>query len=369
MVIGVPKEIKDKEFRVSATPVQAYGFVAAGHKVLVEKNAGIGAGFPDSEYAAAGAEIVDSADTVWAKADMIYKVKEPLEAEYPRMREGQVVFTYFHLAPAPELTQACLKSKATCIAFETIEKGRTLPLLAPMSEIAGRMSIICGAYFSQIHAGGTGTLPGGVPGVAPGNVLIVGGGIVGTNAAKMAVGLRANVAITDIDLDRLRYLDDIFGGTVKTIASSPAAIADYAAQADILVGSVLIKGAKAPQLVTEDIVKTMKKGAVIVDVAIDQGGAVETSHVTYHTDPVFMKHGVCHYCVGNMPGAYARTSSQALANATFPYAMKLVNMGWKKALASDPGFLMGLNAHDGKLTCAPVGKDQNIPCVAPESVL
>lgn len=369
MIIGVPKEIKAREYRVGATPREVAGFTGAGHKVLVEKHAGAGAGFPDDDYKAAGAQILETSDQVWAEAEMIYKVKEPLAPEYDKMREGQVLFTYFHLAPDRPLTDAVLKSKCTAIAFETIEKGRTLPCLTPMSEIAGRMSIQCGATFLQINNGGRGVLPGGVPGVAPADVVIVGGGIVGTNAAKMAVGLGADVTILDIDLDRLRYLDDIFQGRLTTIAASPAAIAECASKADLLIGAVLVKGAKTPCLVTEAMVAQMPKGSVIVDVAIDQGGCVETSHVTYHDDPVFEKHGVMHYCVGNIPGAVARTSTLALANATFPYAMQIASLGWRQALLRDEGLALGLNAHAGTLTCPPVGEAHGIESVEPKDVL
>jgi alanine dehydrogenase len=369
MIIGIPKEIKTLEYRMGTTPREIAGFVTYGHQVLVEKNAGAGAGFPDDEYIAAGATILNTSDDVWDKAEMIYKVKEPLSAEYPKMKEGQIVFTYFHLAPDRPLTDAVLASKCTAIAFETIEKNGTLPCLTPMSEIAGRMSIQCGATYLQINNGGRGVLLGGVPGEAPANVVIVGGGIVGTNAAKMAVGLGANVSILDIDLDRLRYLDDIFTGRLTTLAASPASIAKATSAADLVIGAVLVKGAKAPRLVTREMVAKMPKGSVIVDVAIDQGGCVETAQVTYHDDPVYTVDGVLHYCVGNIPGAVARTSTLALANATFPYALKIANQGWKKALRSDQGFLLGLNAYAGTLTCPPVGEAHCIDCVEPKDVI
>lgn len=369
MIIGIPREIKSKEYRVGATPREVKVLSDNGHPVMLEQSAGIGAGFADDDYRKAGAEILRSPDELWERAEMIYKVKEPLKPEYTRMREGQIVFTYFHLAPDLPLTEGVLKSKCTAIAFETIEKEKTLPCLTPMSEIAGRMAVQCGAAFMQINNGGRGILLGGVPGVSRANVVIIGGGIVGVNAAKMAIGLGANVTILDIDLDRLRYLDDIFENKITTLASSPGAIEECAASADLLVGAVLVTGAKAPKLVTEAMVKKMPTGSVVVDVAIDQGGCIETSRVTYHDDPVYEKHGVIHYCVGNIPGTVARTSTQALANATFPYALKIANMGWKEALKSDPGFLLGLNAHAGTLTCPAVGVAHDIKSVTPGDVL
>jgi len=369
MIIGVPKEIKSKEYRVGATPREIKTFSMNNHQVLVEKNAGVGAGFSDEEYRKAGAQIVESPDELWEKAGMVYKVKEPLEPEYTRMREGQIVFTYFHLAPDLPLTRGTLDSKCTAIAFETIECGGALPCLTPMSEIAGRMAVQCGVAFMQINNGGCGVLLGGVPGVARSNVAIIGGGIVGTNSAKMAIGLGANVTVLDINLDRLRYLDDIFENKINTLAASPGAIEECAATADLVIGAVLVAGAKAPKLVTEDMVAKMKPGSVIVDVAIDQGGCIETSHVTYHDDPVYEKHGVIHYCVGNIPGTVARTSTVALANATFPYALKLANLGWEEALKNDSGFLKGLNAHEGVLTCPAVGEAHGIESVQPGDVL
>lgn len=353
MIIGVAKEIKNNENRVGLTPAGTEALVKAGHKVLVEKNGGLGSGFTDENYMAVGAEIVADKKKIFDDSEMIIKVKEPLESEYNLFHEGQILFTYLHLAPEPELTKALLNDKVTAIAYETVvgRDGRTLPLLAPMSEIAGRMSIQLGAQFLESQYGGRGVLLGGVSGVAPGQVVIVGGGTVGTNAAKIAVGMGARVTVIDLSIDRLRYLDDIFGGRICTIVSNSYNIAKWVKQADLLVGAVLIPGAKTPKLVTEDMVKQMKKGSVIVDVAIDQGGSVETSdHVTTHDNPTFEKYGVIHYSVANIPGAVSRTSTLALTNATLPYALKLAEKGWKVACAEDPGLAKGLNTVAGKLT-------------------
>ncbi len=362
MIIGVAKEIKNNENRVGLTPAGTEALVKAGHTVLIEKDGGIGSGFTDESYSAVGAEIIADKKSLFDKAEMIIKVKEPLESEYNLFHEGQILFTYLHLAPEPELTAALLKHKVTGIAYETVvgRDGKSLPLLAPMSEIAGRMSIQLGAQFLESQYGGRGVLLGGVSGVASGQVVIVGGGVVGTNAAKMAVGLGARVTVIDISIDRLRYLDDIFNGRIVTVASNSYNIAKWAKQADLLVGAVLIPGAKAPKLVTEDMVKTMKKGSVIVDVAIDQGGAVETSdHVTTHDNPTFEKYGVIHYSVANIPGAVARTSTQALTNATLPYALKIAGKGWKVACEDDAGLAKGLNTIDGKLTNKAVAEALN----------
>ena len=353
MIIGVAKEIKDNENRVGLTPAGADAFVKAGHKVLVEKTAGIGSGFEDSDYAAVGAEIIADKKKIFDEAEMIIKVKEPLEPEYDLFHEGQILFTYLHLAPEPELTKALLNKKVTGIAYETVvgRDGRSLPLLAPMSEIAGRMAVQLGAQFLESQYGGRGVLLGGVSGVESGQVVIIGGGVVGTNAAKIAVGMRARVTIIDLSIERLRYLDDIFGGRVCTVMSNSYNIAQWTKQADLLIGAVLIPGAKTPQLVTEDMVKTMKRGSVIVDVAIDQGGSIATcDHVTTHSEPTFEKFGVIHYSVANIPGAVSRTSTLALTNATLPYALKIAAKGWKAACQEDSGLAKGLNTIDGNLT-------------------
>lgn len=353
MIISVIKEIKNNENRVGLTPAGSEALIRAGHTVLVEKSAGIGSGFTDEAYAATGAEIVADKKALFDRADMIIKVKEPLESEYDLFHEGQILYTYLHLAPEPELTAALLRHKVVGIAYETVRgrDGRSLPLLSPMSEIAGRMSVQLGAQFLESQYGGRGVLLGGVSGVCPGQVVIVGGGIVGTNAAKMAAGLGARVTILDLSIDRLRYLDDIFHGRVVTEMSNSYNIAKWVARADLLISSVLIPGAKTPILVSEDMVKTMKKGSVIVDVAIDQGGAVETcDHCTTHDDPIFVKHDVTHYSVANIPGAVSRTSTLALTNATLPYALAIANKGYKQACLDDAGLMEGVNTIDGKVT-------------------
>lgn len=359
MIIGVAKEIKNNENRVGLTPAGADALVKAGHKVLIEQSAGVGSGFEDGDYSAVGAQIVADKKKIFDDAQMIIKVKEPLEPEYELFHEGQILFTYLHLAPEPELTKALLDKKVTGIAYETVvgRDGRSLPLLAPMSEIAGRMSIQLGAQFLESQYGGRGVLLGGVSGVASGQVVIIGGGVVGTNAAKVALGMRARVTIIDLSIERLRYLDDIFGGKVCTVMSNAYNIAEWTARADLLVGAVLVPGAKTPQLVTEEMVKNMKKGSVIVDVAIDQGGSIATcDHVTTHSDPTFVKHGVIHYSVANIPGAVSRTSTLALTNATLPYALKIAGKGWKAACQEDAGLAKGLNTIDGKLTNAAVAE-------------
>lgn len=359
MIIGVAKEIKNNENRVGLTPAGADALVKAGHKVFVEQSAGVGSGFDDGDYSAVGAQIVADKKKIFDDAQMIIKVKEPLEPEYELFHEGQILFTYLHLAPEPELTKALLDKKVTGIAYETVvgRDGRSLPLLAPMSEIAGRMSIQLGAQFLESQYGGRGVLLGGVSGVASGQVVIIGGGVVGTNAAKVALGMRARVTIIDLSIERLRYLDDIFGGKVCTVMSNAYNIAEWTARADLLVGAVLVPGAKTPQLVTEEMVKNMKKGSVIVDVAIDQGGSIATcDHVTTHSDPTFVKHGVIHYSVANIPGAVSRTSTLALTNATLPYALKIAGKGWKAACQEDAGLAKGLNTIDGKLTNAAVAE-------------
>ncbi len=371
MLVGVPKEIKSQENRVAMTPGGAAVLTGAGHRVIVQAGAGEGSGFADSDYQAAGAEIVPGAEDVFAQADMIVKVKEPLPPEYPLFREGQILFTYLHLAPERELTAQLLAKRIVGIAYETIElPDGSLPLLTPMSEIAGRMAIQVGAQFLEKPKGGRGVLLGGVPGVAPARVAIIGGGTVGTNAAKMAVGMGAQVTILDKSLPRLRYLDDIFGGRVQTLVSNSYTIKEAVAEADLVVGGVLIAGAKAPKLVTEDMVKGMQAGSVIVDVAIDQGGCVETiDRVTTHADPVYIKHGVVHYAVANMPGAVPRTSTIALTNATLPYTLELANKGWKRAVLESAPLAKGVNVLAGYCTYRAVATALDLPYTPLEQVL
>jgi alanine dehydrogenase len=359
MVIGVPKEVKDHESRVGVTPAGVKALVEAGHKVLVEHDAGVLSAMPDDEYQDAGAEIVGSAYDVWRLADMVVKVKEPVEKEYRHFREGLVLFTYLHLAPLEELTNALLEKKVTGIAYETVrDRAGTLPLLTPMSEVAGRLSVQVGAEYLTKEHGGRGLLLGGVPGVPPASVCIIGGGIVGTNAAKIALGMGAKVTLIDLNLNRLRELDDIFNGRVFTMASNSYNISRSACEADLLIGGVLIPGAAAPKIVTKAMVAKMKKGAVIVDVAIDQGGCIETAHPTTHSDPSYEVNGVVHYCVTNMPAAVPNTSTLALTNATFPYVMKLAKMGAKAAIQEDKGIAEGVNTYDGMLTYEAVAAAQ-----------
>ena len=362
MRIGVPTEIKTDEYRVGMTPSGAAVLVGDGHEVSVQAGAGNGSGFSDEEYKAAGAKILPDADAVYDKAEMIVKVKEPIEPDLKRLKDNQLLFTYLHLAPVPDLTQALLKKKITGVAYETItdDRKRTLPLLTPMSEVAGRMSVHVGAYYLHKPNGGRGVLLGGVPGVLPSDVVIIGGGVVGTNAAKMAQGLGARVTILDTNLERLRQLDDIFLGKVQTLASNPAHIADAVRRADLLIGGVLIPGASAPKLVTRQMIKEMKKGSVIVDVAIDQGGCVETAHATTHSNPIYEVDGVIHYCVANMPGAVPRTSTIALTNATLPYARRLAKLGFVKAV-DDAGLAEGVNVYKGAITYQAVAESQSRP--------
>ena len=351
MKIGIPKEIKTNENRVSLVPAGAESLVAAGHSVLVETGAGLGSGFTDDQYTAVGAKIAPSADATWADADMIMKVKEPIEPEWKRMKKGQTIFTYFHFAADEKLTKAHMASGAVCIAYETVElPNRELPLLVPMSEVAGRMAVQEGAKYLEKLYGGRGVLLGGVPGVPPAKVVILGGGVVGINAAKMAAGMGAQVTILDTSLERLRYLSDVMPANVQLIFSNRHNILDQIATADLVVGGVLIPGAVAPKLVRKGDLKTMRPGSVIVDVAIDQGGCVETIHATTHENPTYVVDGVIHYGVANMPGGVPRTSTLALTNATFPYALTLASKGWKKALAESPALLKGLNVVDGKVT-------------------
>lgn len=362
MLIGLPREIKDNESRVGLTPAGVKTLHDVGHEVLVEKSAGEGSGISDDEYVGANGKIVDSADEVWERAHMIVKVKEPVGPEYKRMREGQLLFTYLHLAPLPDLTKAMLESKVTGIAYETITNAEGhLPLLTPMSEVAGRMAVQVGAHYLQKPEGGRGMLMGGVPGVLPAKVAIVGGGVVGINSIKMAVGLGANVVVLDKNLDRLRYLDDIFGSQVKTLVSNPYTVQEAIAHADLVIGAVLIPGASAPRLVTREMLKTMHKGAVIVDVAVDQGGCIETTRPTTHSNPTFFVDDVLHYCVANMPGAVPRTSTFALTNATLPYALKLANKGLAAAIRADAGLRAGVNTFAGYITYEAVAESQGLP--------
>ena len=362
MIVGLPKEVKDNEYRVGLTPAGVRALNDSNHKVIVEKSAGEGSGFDDGLYQKAGATIIDSADEVWAQAEMIVKVKEPIAPEYPRMREGQLLFTYLHLAPDQKLTQELIQRKVTGIAYETITDRRgALPLLTPMSEVAGRMAIQVGAHYLEKMQGGRGILLGGVPGVPAAKVVIIGGGVVGTNAAKIAVGMGANVTIIDNNLERLRELDDIFLTKISTLASSAYMIHDAISTADLIVGAVLVPGASAPKLVTRSMLKDVPNGAVIVDVAVDQGGCIETTHPTTHSDPTYYVEGVLHYCVANMPGAVPRTSTFALTNATLPYAVKLANKGFFDAIRSDQDLKAGVNTYAGHCTYEAVASAQNIP--------
>ena len=360
MIIGIPKELKNNEFRVSATPSGVHAYVVAGHKVLVEKNAGVGSAISDADYIAAGAQIIDSADEIWQKADLIQKVKEPIEIEYKRMRKGQILYTYLHLAANKACTQAIIDSGITAIAYETVEVDSQLPLLAPMSEVAGRMSIQVGAAALEASKGGRGVLLGGVPGVRPGKVVVIGGGVVGVAAATIAHGMRADVTVMDLDLKRLAQVDQIFAGNVKTLASSAYEIEKEVTQADLVIGAVLVHGAKAPKLVSNDLVKKMKPGSVLVDVAIDQGGCFTDSKATTHQEPTFKVHDSIFYCVANMPGAVPATSTYALANATIKYGLALANKGWQKALDEDANLAKGLNVHEGKIMYAAVAKAHNL---------
>ncbi len=370
MKIGCPKEIKPQEFRVGMTPNAAQEAVARGHDVLIESGAGIGAGFDDAAYVAAGAGIVDTAEEVFATADMIVKVKEPQAGERKMLREGQLLFTYLHLAPDPDQTHDLLASGCTAIAYETVtDAGGGLPLLAPMSEVAGRLAPQVGSWTLQKANGGRGVLMGGVPGVGPAKVVVIGGGVVGTHAAKIAAGMGADVTVLDRSLPRLRYLDDVFGGQFKNQYSTAGATAELIQDADMVIGAVLIPGAAAPKLISREQLSTMKPGAVLVDVAIDQGGCFETSRATTHADPIYEVDGVMHYCVANMPGAVARTSTIALGNATMPFMLALADKGWKQACQDDPHLLAGLNVHAGQLTYYAVGKALGIDVVSPNVVI
>ena len=370
MKIGCPTEIKPQEFRVGMTPNAAQEAVAHGHEVFIQAGAGMGSGFSDADYTLAGAKIIDTAEEVFATADMIVKVKEPQAGERKMLREGQLLFTYLHLAPDPEQTHDLLASGCTAIAYETVtDAGGGLPLLAPMSEVAGRLAPQVGAWTLQKANGGRGVLMGGVPGVGPAKVLVIGGGVVGTHAARIAAGMGADVTVLDRSLPRMRYLDDVFGGTFKTGYSSAGNTAELLEQADMVIGAVLIPGAAAPKLVSRAQLSTMKPGAALVDVAIDQGGCFETSRATTHADPIYDVDGIMHYCVANMPGAVARTSTIALGNATMPFMLALANKGWRQACADDPHLLNGLNVHAGKLTYAAVGAALGLDVVSPDVVL
>jgi alanine dehydrogenase len=362
MIVGIPKEIKAQENRVGAVPAGVRQLAAAGHTVLVQRGAGIGSGFTDEEYTAAGGTILDSAEELWGQSDMVWKVKEPIEPEYPFLREGLVIYAYLHLAPDLPQTRALLDSGVVAIAFETVETDDGhLPLLAPMSEVAGRMAVQAGAHCLEMAAGGRGVLLGGVPGVRPGSVVIIGGGSVGKNSARIAVGMEADVTIIDLNLQRLRWFDDHYQGRVKTLFSTEHTIEAAVLGADLVVGAALVPGARAPTLVTEEHVRNMKPGAAIVDVAIDQGGSVETIHPTTHADPTFKVHDVVHYGVANIPGAVPRTSTFALHNATGPYGLMLAELGWRRACADDPVLARGLNTCFGKVTHKAVAEAHGLP--------
>jgi alanine dehydrogenase len=355
MIIGVPKEIKEQEQRVALLPSGTHELTKHGHSVLVEKNAGLGSGYSDQDYVKAGAEIVEQAKEVFARADMIVKVKEPLKAEFPLLRSGQILFTYLHLAASKPLTEALLKSGVSGVAYETIQVDHRLPLLEPMSEIAGRMSVVMGANFLAKYNGGSGVLLGGVPGVLPGSVVIVGGGTSGVNALRMAKGLGADVTILDIDVERLRFLD-IAIENLHTLFSNEANLDELMPDCDLLIGAVLLPGAKAPKLITRAMLQKMKRGSVFVDISIDQGGCAETSRPTTHLDPVYVEEGVTHYCVANMPAAYARTATQALTNVTYRYVQLLADRGLEGACKKQPALVGGINTRDGRLTCNAVAE-------------
>ena len=360
MIIGVPKETKAQEHRVGVLPSGTFQLTRRGHQVLVERGSGVGSGYSDDEYARAGAELVEKHAEVFARADMIVKVKEPLPEEYGLLREGQILFTYLHLAAGKPLTEALARARCTAIAYETIEVNRRLPLLEPMSEIAGRMSIIMGGYFLAKHTGGKGVLLGGVPGVLPGKVVVVGGGTAGVNAARMATGLGADVTILEVDVERMRFLD-ITMSSAHTLYNSPSSLLELMPTVDLLIGAVLVPGAKAPKLISREMLRMMKPGSVLVDIAIDQGGCVETSRPTTHHEPTYVEEGVTHYCVANMPAAYARTATQALTNVTYRYIETLADHGVPGAFERAPHLLGGLNLIDGKITCRAVAEAHGLP--------
>lgn len=370
MLVGILKEIKTAEKRVAMTPAGAEAFTAAGHAVLVERGAGLGSGFNDDAYRQAGAEIVDTPNEIYAAAEMVMHVKEPQESEYGLIQSDQIVFTYLHLAPARGLTEALVRSCCVGIAYETVQKADgSLPLLTPMSEVAGRMAVQQAAKYLEAPQGGRGLLLGGVPGVEPANIVILGGGTVGVNAAKMACGLGAKVYILDVDLGRLRYLNDVMPGNCFTVASNTATIREYVQEADAVIGAVLVPGAKAPKLITRDMLKLMKKGAVVVDVAIDQGGCFETSKATTHTEPIYTVDDILHYCVTNMPGAVPMTSTLALTNATLPYALEIANKGWQKAVMENREIKLGVNVLQGHLVYQKVAEALGMPYTKIDSIL
>ncbi len=360
MIIGVPKEIKEQENRVSVTPSSAYQLIKSGHQVIVETQAGTGAGFPDNDYAAVGAEIVKVHEEVFAKGELIVKVKEPQPSEYALLRRGQLLFTYLHLAANRSLTETLIASGVTALAYETIEVNRRLPLLEPMSEIAGRMSVLVGGYFLAKHAGGSGTLLGGVPGVLPGKVVVIGGGVAGINAARMATGLGADVTILEVDLERMRFLD-ITLHTAHTLYSNESHLMELLPQVDLLIGAVLVPGAKAPKLINRAMLRRMRPGSVLVDIAVDQGGCAETTRPTTHHDPIYVEEGVIHYCVANMPGAYARTATQALINVTHSYIEMLADHELAEACRRHPALVGGINIMNGQLAYEPVAQAHGLP--------
>jgi alanine dehydrogenase len=362
VLIGIPTEVKDHEYRVGMIPAAVHALVGAGHQVIVQRGAGLGSSIPDEEYVEAGAEIVPDAATVYGRAEMVVKVKEPVESEYPLLKRGQTLFTYLHLAPLPELTSVLLEKEIAGVAYETIEdrEGR-LPLLTPMSEVAGRMAVVVGASFLQKAHGGRGTLIAGVPGVPAGDVVVLGGGIVGLNSIKMAHGLGASVTVLDTNVDRLREIDNLFHGAITTLVSNQYNLRNALRRADLFIGAVLIPGRSAPKLVTRDMLKLMKEGAVVVDVAVDQGGCLETTHATTHSHPTYVVDGIVHYCVANMPGAVPRTSTFALNNVTLPYALSLANKGVVQAAKDDPGLLLGINTYKGHITYEAVAESQGRP--------
>lgn len=370
MRIAVPREVKDHEYRVALTPAAAHALAEAGHDVAIETGAGIGSHFSDEEYTEAGARLVDDVDELWGEAELVLKVKEPIEQEYGRLREGLALFTYLHLAADKPLTERLLESGVTSLAYETVQlDDRTLPLLAPMSEIAGRLAPAVGAYHLLTPQGGRGVLLGGVPGVAPANVVIIGGGVAGRRAAEIALGLRANVTVLDVSLPTLRAIDQQFHGGVRTLASNLMVVTEAVASADLVIGAVLVPGAAAPKLVTNEDVAGMRPGSVLVDIAVDQGGCFEDTRPTTHSDPTFRVHESVFYCVANMPGAVPRTSTTALTNATTPYVLALANKGWQQACKDDPALALGLNTHAGELTNLAVGEAHGLEAVEPESVL
>ncbi|ETK33581.1 alanine dehydrogenase [Microbispora corallina] len=369
MKIGVPAEVKNHEYRVAATPAGVHELVRHGHEVTVQQGAGLGSHITDEEYLAAGAKIVERADDVWGESEMILKVKEPIAEEYHRLRADQVLFTYLHLAASRPCTDALLQAGTTAVAYETVQAGGALPLLAPMSEVAGRLAPQVGAYNLMRFNGGRGVLPGGVPGVAPAKVVVIGGGVSGLNAAQIAVGMGADVSILDVNIDRLRFIDAVYQGRLKTIVSTSYAIERAVLEADLVIGAVLIPGAKAPTLVSNELVSRMRPGSVLVDIAIDQGGCFEDSRPTTHADPTFRVHNSIFYCVANMPGSVANTSTYALTNATLPYAVKLADKGWRDALRADDALRLGLNTHAGVLTNEPVAVAHDLPYTPAAEVL